>query len=444
MTPRDARDAALEALLQMERRGAWSDGSLKRIAAQSGLEARDAALCTRLTYGVVQNRTLLDYYIDHWCTQKAARLEPVVTCLLRLGIYQILFMDKVPDRAAVHETVELAKRRGKTRAAGMINAVLRKCASSKNTLPPLPQNSFVSKAAVQYSHPRWLVERLTALAGEQEAEAFLRLDNEPVPTVIQANPLKTTPAELENELRSDGVRLVPHPWLEGCFEVTGTGDLERLSAFASGRCTVQDAAARLAAIAAGPKPGDRVLDVCAAPGGKSFAMAMQMENRGDILSCDIHPHKIDLIRAGAERLGFQNVEPMLRDASVFNPEWEKGMDTVIADVPCSGLGIIRKKPDIRYKDLKETEALPGLQLQILKNVSRYVRPGGVLMYSTCTVLPRENEQVVSAFLADNPDFSPEKLALPEVFPRNETGMLTLIPGEYDTDGFFICRLRRKQ
>lgn len=221
MTPRDARDAALEALLQMERRGAWSDGSLKRIAAQSGLEARDAALCTRLTYGVVQNRTLLDYYIDHWCTQKAARLEPVVACLLRLGIYQILFMDKVPDRAAVHETVELTKRRGKTRAAGMINAVLRKCASSKNTLPPLPQNSFISKAAVQYSHPRWLVERLTALVGEQEAEAFLRLDNEPVPTVIQVNPLKTTPAELENALRSDGVRLVPHPWLEGCFEVTG-------------------------------------------------------------------------------------------------------------------------------------------------------------------------------------------------------------------------------
>ena len=319
MTPRDARDAALEALLQMERRGAWSDGSLKRIAAQSGLEARDAALCTRMTYGVVQNRTLLDYYIDHWCTQKAARLEPVVACLLRLGIYQILFMDKVPDRAAVHETVELTKRRGKTRAAGMINAVLRKCASSKNTLPPLPQNSFVSKAAVQYSHPRWLVERLTALVGEQEAEAFLRLDNEPVPTVIQANPLKTTPAELENALRSDGVRLVPHPWLEGCFEVTGTGDLERLSAFASGRCTVQDAAARLAAIAAGPKPGDRVLDVCAAPGGKSFAMAMQMENRGDILSCDIHPHKLKLIENGAARLGITIIRTALAEQGVDFP-----------------------------------------------------------------------------------------------------------------------------
>ena len=319
MTPRDARDAALEALLQMERRGAWSDGSLKRIAAQSGLEARDAALCTRMTYGVVQNRTLLDYYIDHWCTQKAARLEPVVACLLRLGIYQILFMDKVPDRAAVHETVELTKRRGKTRAAGMINAVLRKCASSKNTLPPLPQNSFISKAAVQYSHPRWLVERLTALVGEQEAEAFLRLDNEPVPTVIQVNPLKTTPAELENALRSDGVRLVPHPWLEGCFEVTGTGDLERLSAFASGRCTVQDAAARLAAIAAGPKPGNRVLDVCAAPGGKSFAMAMQMKNRGDILSCDIHPHKLKLIENGAARLGITIIRTALAEQGVDFP-----------------------------------------------------------------------------------------------------------------------------
>ena len=174
--------------------------------------------------------------------------------------------------------MELTKRRGKARAAGMINAVLRKCASSKNTLPQLPQNSFISKAAVQYSHPRWLVERLTALVGEQEAEAFLRLDNEPVPTVIRANPLKTTPAELENALRSDGVRLVPHPWLEGCFEVTGTGDLERLSAFASGRCTVQDAAARLAAIAADRSQATGCW-MCAAPGGKSFAMAMQMENR---------------------------------------------------------------------------------------------------------------------------------------------------------------------
>ena len=434
-------DAALEALLQMERRGAWSDGSLKRIAAQSGLEARDTALCTRMTYGVVQNRTLLDYYIDHWCTQKAARLEPVVACLLRLGIYQILFMDKVPDRAAVHETVELTKRRGKTRAAGMINAVLRKCASSKNTLPPLPQNSFISKAAVQYSHPRWLVERLTALVGEQEAAAFLRLDNEPVPTVIQANPLKTTPAELENALRSDGVRLTPHPWLEGCFEVTGTGDLERLSAFASGRCTVQDAAARLAAIAAGPKPGDRVLDVCAAPGGKSFAMAMQMENRGDILSCDIHPHKLNLIENGAARLGITIIRTALADGRERHAGWVEQADVVLADVPCSGLGIIRKKPDIRWKDPAQLAQLPAVQLSILNNVSAYVRPGGVLVYATCTVLPEENGGVVSAFLDVHPDFAKEEFTLPGI--GSCPGDVTLWPQRTGTDGFYICRMRRR-
>ena len=226
--PRDARDAALESLLLMERRGAWSDGSVKRIVAQAGLDSRDAALCARMTYGVVQNRTLLDYYIDSWCSQKAARLEPVVACVLRLGIYQILFMDKVPDRAAVHETVELVKRRGKARAAGMVNAVLRKCVASKSTLPRLPQNDPLRRMTVQYSHPRWLVERLVSLVGAEEAEEFLRLDNRPVATCIQTNPLKTTPEELAQELRDAGVSVQPHPWLAGCFEITGTGDLERL------------------------------------------------------------------------------------------------------------------------------------------------------------------------------------------------------------------------
>lgn len=439
--PRDARDAALEALLQMERRGAWSDGSLKRIAAQSGLDARDAALCTRLTYGVVQNRTLLDFYIDAWCSQKAARLEPVVACVLRLGIYQILFMDKVPDRAAVHETVELVKRRGRTRAAGMVNAVLRKCVASKNTLPPLPKKDFASKMTVQYSHPRWLVERLTALLGEQEAEAFLRLDNEPVPTVIQTNPLKTTPEALAAELREAGVSLTAHPWLAGCFEVTGTGDMERLPAFAEGRCTVQDAAARLAAIAAGPKPGDRVLDVCAAPGGKSFAMAMEMENRGEIRACDIHPHKLKLIEGGAARLGVTIVRTALADGRERHAAWEGQADVVLADVPCSGLGIIRKKPDIRWKDPALLRQLPPIQSAILDNVAAYVRTGGVLVYSTCTVLPEENGGVVSGFLARHPEFAKEAFTLPGL--GSCPGDVTLWPQRSGADGFYICRLRRQ-
>ena len=440
--PRDARDAALESLLLMERRGAWSDGSVKRIVAQAGLDSRDAALCARMTYGVVQNRTLLDYYIDSWCSQKAARLEPVVACVLRLGIYQILFMDKVPDRAAVHETVELVKRRGKARAAGMVNAVLRKCVASKSTLPRLPQNDPLRRMTVQYSHPRWLVERLVSLVGAEEAEEFLRLDNRPVATCIQTNPLKTTPEELEQELRDAGVSVQPHPWLAGCFEITGTGDLERLPAFAEGRCTVQDAAARLAAMAAAPAPGDRVLDVCAAPGGKSFSAAFAMEDQGEILACDLHENKLKRIREGAERLGLACIQTTAADGRGFRPEWEARFDVVLVDAPCSGFGIIRKKPDVRYKKPDDLFALPVIQRAILDNAARYVRPGGTLVYSTCTILPEENEGVSDSFLAEHPDFCRTPFSLSG--PVGETeGQVTLWPHRHHTDGFYICRMARQ-
>ena len=438
MTP---RDAALEALLQMERRGAWSDGSLKRITAQAGLDGRDAALCTHLTYGVVQNRTLLDFYIDGWCSQRAARLETVVACALRLGIYQILFMDKVPDRAAVHETVEMVKRHGKSRAAGMVNAVLRKCAASKNALPPLPYKGAAERLTVQYSHPKWLVERLIALVGEQETEEFLRLDNEPVPTVIQTNTLKTTPDALAKELRASGVQVQAHPWLTGCFEVTGTGDMARLPAFAEGRCTVQDAAARLTAMVTGARKGDRVLDVCAAPGGKSFAMAMQMEDQGEIRSCDIHPHKLKLIESGAARLGITSVRTALADGRERHAAWTGQADVVLADVPCSGLGIIRKKPDIRWKDPAPLAQLPPIQAAILDNAAGYVRPGGVLVYSTCTVLPEENGGVTEAFLRAHPEFTKEEFTLPGVGTWG--GDVTLWPQRHGTDGFYNCRMRRR-
>ena len=220
--------------------------------------------------------------------------------------------------------------------------------------------------------------------------------------------------------------------------------LEQLKSFREGLFYVQDPASKLSVLCAKLEKGWRVLDCCAAPGGKSFAAAMAMEDSGVILSCDLHGHKIPLIRKGAQRLGIKNHSAKQQDASVFVSRWENAMDAVIVDAPCSGFGIIRKKPDIRYKNLKEMEQLPQLQLQILKNQARYVRPGGVLMYSTCTVLTRENEEVVAAFLAEHPAFQLEALPLPEVFPENTTGMLTLIPGEYDTDGFFICRMRRSE
>jgi len=226
--------------------------------------------------------------------------------------------------------------------------------------------------------------------------------------------------------------------------LSGTGSIEQLPSFQEGLFYVQDAAAKLSVLCAQLSGKDiRVLDCCAAPGGKSFAAAIAMGGKGSIYSCDIHAHKITLIENGARRLELENITAICQDASQPVPRWIDSMDAVIADVPCSGYGIIRKKPDIRYKDPDTMQDLPGLQLSILRNQASYVKPGGMLLYSTCTLVRKENEGVVEKFLKDRPDFTLEPLPLPAPFPKNESGLLALVPGEYDTDGFFICRLRRK-
>ena len=437
----DARETALEVLMQVDSANAWSDGGLKRTIAKNKLDSRDAALATRLCYGVIQNRMLLDYYIGCWCSQRPERLESVIRNILRLGGYQILFLDKVPPRAAVNEAVEMTKRHRREKAAGMVNAILRKFAANREDMPPLPKGSPAQTLSLRYSHPRWLVERLLSLIGEEETEAYLRMNNQVVPTTIQTNPLKGTPEELEKLLRQTGAQVEPHPWLAGCFSVSGTGDLEQLPAFREGRFTVQDAAARLVATVAAPAQEDRVLDVCAAPGGKSFAMAMDRRDRGQILSCDVHPHKLKLIDSGAQRLGITSIRTALADAREEHAAWLEQADVVVADVPCSGLGIIRKKPETRYKDPDEIAKLPALQRAILENCARYVKKGGTLVYSTCTILRRENEDVVRAFLAAHPEFAPAPWSHP-VCGGREDGMVTLLPPEHDTDGFFIAKLKR--
>lgn len=438
-----ARDTALEVLTQISSANAWSDGSLKRTIARNGLDSRDAALATRICYGVIQNRMLLDYYIGCYCTQRPNHLEPVILNILRIGAYQILFMDKIPHRAAVNEAVEMVKRHGRPRAAGLVNAVLRKFVTNWLDMPALPEDSRVSWLSLRYSHPKWLVQRLIAEIGEEETEKFLQCNNEIAPVTIQTNRLKLADEDLEKELRSAGVAAERHPWLEGCFQISGTGDLESMAAFREGHFMVQDAAARLAAMAAQPRPDGRVLDVCAAPGGKSFALAIDMGDRGDILACDIHPHKLKLLESGAQRLGIRSVRTALADAREPHAAWEGQADLVIADVPCSGLGIIRKKPDIRYKNPDELAKLPDIQRAILANAATYIRPGGTLIYSTCTVLRAENEAVTDDFLNGHPDFAREAFALPGPIGV-VNGQITLWPQRHGTDGFYICRMRRNK
>ena len=433
------REAALQVLTACRKLDAWSDGSLK--AAVRGLDRREAAFAARLAYGVLQNRALLDFYLDQYCTQNFEKLEPFVRDVLRLGAYQLLFMDRVPDSAAVSQAVEMAKGHKRQRAAGLVNAVLRKLSQNKGSLPAIQEKDPIEYLSIRYSHPRWLVERLTELLGREEAEAFLRLDNESPPMVVQRNPLKCGAQELVRRLEESGAAIAPHPWLPDCWEVTGTGDLEGLPAFQEGWFQVQDAAAKAAALAAGPKPGDRVLDVCAAPGGKTFAAAMAMEDRGEIISCDIHRHKLDLIERGASRLGVTCVETVLADGRENRPDWNESFDLVLCDVPCSGLGIIRKKPDIRYKDAKALGGLPAVQRAILENASRYVRPGGTLLYATCTILPEENDSVTADFLRSHLDFHKEPFSLAGCWERTD-GSLTLWPQRHGTDGFYLCKMRK--
>lgn len=434
-----ARETALNALIACRKGGAWSNAVLKDYIARDRLPPRDAALATRLCYGVLQNRNKLDFYLKQLLTGRLKDLHPVVRDILHLGLYQIYELDKVPESAAVNESVTLAKKYCKNPKAGaLVNAVLRKAAATKGTL-----QEPVSYAD-RYSHPDELISLLKANLPRGKLEPMLIADNAAPRTVVQVNTLRISAEELAERLNREHVSAKPHEWMADCLVLSGTGSLEQLPAFREGLFYVQDPAAKLSVLCAGlPEAGGNVMDCCAAPGGKSFAAAIAMGGKGSIVSCDIYPHKTALIENGAARLGLTNITARQRDASQTVPEWVGAMDTVIADVPCSGLGIIRKKPDIRYKNLKELEDLPALQLKILETQASYVKPGGTLLYSTCTVLKRENEDVVSAFLAAHGEFTTESLPLPDVFPKNETGMFTLIPGEYDTDGFFICRLRRK-
>ena len=434
-----ARETALNALIACRKDGAWSNGVLKEYIQRDRLDSRDAALATRLCYGVLQNRQKLDFYLQQLLRGKLKDLHPVIRDILHLGLYQIFELDKIPDSAAVNESVTLAKKYNRNpKAASLVNGVLRNAVRSQGELKaPV---SYADK----YSHPDALISLLKANLPKGKLEPMLIANNASPETVVQVNTLRITAPELMLRLEKEHVSAKPHGWMQDCLVLSGTGSLENLPSFQEGLFYVQDPAAKLSVLCAKlPKEDIRVLDCCSAPGGKSFASAIAMEGRGQITSCDVHAHKTGLIENGAARLGLNNITVRQQDATANVPEWVEAMDVVIADVPCSGLGIIRKKPDIRYKNLEELKDLPGLQLAILENQSAYVKKGGVLLYSTCTVLKAENEDVMHAFLAKHDDYYLEPLELPDVFPKNETGMLTLIPGEYDTDGFFICRLRRK-
>jgi 16S rRNA (cytosine967-C5)-methyltransferase len=432
------RAAALEVLLRCARQGAWSDGALKDAAKGYALSGRDSALCSRICYGVQQNLLLLDFWLAGWSSVPLAKMELPLLSALRMGLYQIVFLDRVPDSAAVNETVKLCHTACKNpHSAKVANGILRTACRQKETLPQ------PDSLSVRYSHPQWLVDLFAQELQGVGVEALLQANNAQPHTTVQTNTLLLDGESLRQELAEAGVEALPHPWLPDCLELRGTGALEELEPFQDGDFYVQDAAAKLAVLAADPQPGMAVLDCCAAPGGKTFAAAIQMGDRGSITACDIHAGKVKLVAQGARRLGLTTVTTQPCNAREFQPEWAERFDLVLADVPCSGLGIIRKKPDIRYKEPQPLENLPKVQGDILENVSRYVKAGGALLYATCTVLRRENQAVVEDFLSRHPEYRLEAFALPQL-GQVEAGMVTLWPHLHGTDGFFIAKLRRRE
>ena len=435
---KNARTAALTALERCARDGAWSAAALDLVLRDYALEPRDSALASRLFLGVLQNDTFLDHYINLYCQSK---IEPKLRQILRLGAYQLLFLDKIPPHAAVSETVELCRDAKLDRAASLANAVMRRLAENRDPLPSIQGEGTASYLSIRYSHPQWLADKLIAQRGYAFTEQFFAANNETAALCIQVNRLSVSPETYERALERQGITFERFEALPGCLALSG-GKVTELPGYEEGLFYVQDRAARIAVEAAGAAPGMRILDACAAPGGKSFAAAIAAEGKCRITCCDLHEKKLRLVQSGAKRLALSDcVETVPADARVFRQEYENAFDLVLADVPCSGLGVIRKRPEIRHKSEEELAALPNIQAAILDNLARYVKPGGVLLYSTCTVLHEENRQQVMRFLERHHGFAAEDFSCGVICSRE--GCYDFWPQIDGTDGFFAAKLRRK-
>jgi len=443
-----ARETALKILYEINQNGAYSNIALNKYLDDGKLRTIDRAFVTELVYGSVKWKLTIDRIIARYSNIRLEKLSPWILNILRLGTYQILKMTKVPVSASCNESVNLARRYGHKGSAGFVNAVLRNIARScANLDAPSKEVDLIGYLSITYSYPEWLVEKIVRIYGEEFAESFLDAGNGTPDTVVRANTLKVSPEELIEKLKDEGVMAVPGKYAEEAVVLKGSASVGKLDAFKNGLFQVQDESSMLAAKVLNPVSGDYVLDACSAPGGKATHMAQLMENKGKIVACDIHEHKIKLIDESAARLGANIIESRLYDVSVPNAEFEGAFDKVLLDAPCTGLGIIRRKPDIKWaRKAEDIEGIVALQRRLIRNVSKWVKPGGVMVYSTCTVLPEENECILNDFLMENQDFEADdiRVFVPDGLALKAKGcMLHLYPHTDGTNGFFISRIRRK-
>ena len=433
------RQSAFDILYKIYKDSAYSNLALDSFLDSSSYSGADRAFVSALVYGVCERTITLDYQLSLYLTQPLKKLKPQVLTVLRMGAYQILFMDKVPVSAAVNESVKLAKNNSAAFAAGLVNAVLRKVAAAGLKLPK-DENSL-SFRSVKYSCPEWMLKLWSDSYGKENADKIAEFSLGAPQTVIRVNTLKTDCDSLLASLSKKGIAASKSNTAENALILEKPGSLKNLDEYKNGLFHVQDTASQLCCKAVSPRKGETVIDICAAPGGKTFTMAEMMGDEGRIFACELHEKRTGLIVKGAERLGISCIEAVTNDARVYNEKLPMA-DRVLCDVPCSGYGVIRGKPEIRYKPLSEAQRLPEIQLDILRTACRYVKDGGLLVYSTCTVNIEENECVIEKFLAENSDFHGEEF--PEDMGDFFRGkfMTAIFSKQFGGDGFFICRMRK--
>ncbi|MDT8859078.1 16S rRNA (cytosine(967)-C(5))-methyltransferase RsmB [Alkalihalobacillus sp. MEB130] len=437
------REVALEILLQIEKNQAYSNLLLNQTVNRSKLDPRDVGLLTEIVYGTIQRRDTLDYYLNSFVKKGVDSLQDWVKVLLRLSVYQLAYLDRVPDRAVVHEAVTIAKKRGHKGISGMVNGVLRSIL--REGLPSLEGiKNETKKVALEFSYPVWLVKRWEDQYGLTETKAMCQSGLEPPHVTVRVNQVKATVEEALFLLEKDGLK-VKKGVLSPDAIVIEKGNVFQTDAYKQGYVTAQDESSMLVGRALGAKPGMRVADTCAAPGGKSTHIAEQMDDTGTVLSFDLHDHKVKLIHDQTKRLGLTCIQAEAMDARNLHDKVTEQFDRVLVDAPCSGFGVIRRKPDIKWsKREKDIQAIKQIQQEILKAVAPFVKQGGSLIYSTCTVDKDENEESVANFLAEHPEFQLDKTLkdrLPEkALARYEEGMVTILPQDFQTDGFFIASL----
>lgn len=448
MSNSNVREASLDALLKIHKNQTYSNLLLNDVINQKKLSKVDVPLYTQIVYGTLQQQRYIDFILESFSRKALDKLEPWMLVLLRLSIYQLKFLDRVPDHAVLNEAVTIAKQRGHKGISGMVNGILR--SYLRNGDPELKEaGSPLVQLAVKTSHPDWMIERWVSQYGWETAEEVAEANNQPPGTSVRINPLRVTRDEAVTELQEEGLELEISPLLPEDSLRIHRGSAAATRAFQEGRITIQDESSMMAGKVLAPNSGERILDACAAPGGKTTHLAEQMQNTGEVISVDLHEHKIRLINQQAERLGLTNITSRTGDARTLELEAAGSFDKILVDAPCSGLGVIRRKPDMKWtKQQKDLERLVSIQKEILQSVWKLLKPGGRLIYSTCTIDKHENELQVKRFLEDHDDaLADQKMSdrLPEKVKQavQENYMLQLMPGKFGTDGFFMASLEKR-